>query len=283
GAFTVYGFELVDHLVYRVLHPFPPRRSSDLDLLAEVAVGHGSRDVGDVAHLARQVGGHEVDVVGEVLPGAAHASDVGLAAELAFGADFAGHPRDLAGSGARRVGHHCAGVLALEDLPVALTCDLLAEVAVRDRGRDLGDVSHLARQVAGHQVHVVGEVLPGAAYALHRGLAAELAFGAHFAGHPRDLAGEGGELVDHYEVCVFQLHDLALAFFPALRASDLVRDRGRDLGDVSDLGGEVAGHQVHVVGEVFPDTADALHLRLAAELAFGADLAGDSCHLAGEA
>ena len=38
---------------------------------------------------------------------------------------------------------------------------------------------------AGHEVHVVGEVLPRAGDALHVGLAAELAFGAHFAGHAR--------------------------------------------------------------------------------------------------
>src|SRR5205807_9275734 len=113
GAFTVYGFELVDHLVYRVLHPFPPRRSSDLDLLAEVAVGHGGRDLGDVAHLARQVGGHEVDVVGEVLPGAAHASDVGLAAELALGGNIARDNGRLAGEGVALVDQNVDGVLQL--------------------------------------------------------------------------------------------------------------------------------------------------------------------------
>src|SRR5207302_1848792 len=159
----------------------------------------------DVAHLARQVGGHEVDVVGEVLPGAAHASDVGLAAELAFGADLAGHAGHLAGEGVELVDHHVDGVLQLRSVDLRVGGELFAEVVPRGRVRDLGDVSHLARQVSGHQVHVVGEVLPGAAYALHRGLAAELAFGAHFAGHPRDLAGEGVELVDHYVDGVFQL------------------------------------------------------------------------------
>ena len=43
------------------------------------------------------------------------------------------------------------------------------------------------------------------------------------------------------------------------------------------------GHQVHVVGEVLPGAGDARHLRLAAELAFGADLAGDAGHFGGEA
>ena len=33
----------------------------------------------------------KLTLVGEVLPGAGHAFDLGLAAELAFGADLAGH------------------------------------------------------------------------------------------------------------------------------------------------------------------------------------------------
>ena len=44
-------------------------------------------DLGDVAHLRGQVGGEQVDVVGEVLPGAGHALDLGLAAELSLDAD----------------------------------------------------------------------------------------------------------------------------------------------------------------------------------------------------
>ena len=46
-------------------------------LSGQVAVGHRRRDLGDVAHLAGEVGGHEVDVVGEVLP---RAGDAGTAA-----------------------------------------------------------------------------------------------------------------------------------------------------------------------------------------------------------
>ena len=59
--------------------------------LRQVAGGHGLGHVGDVAHLAGQVAGHEVHAVGQVLPRAGHAVHVGLAAELAFGAHFAGH------------------------------------------------------------------------------------------------------------------------------------------------------------------------------------------------
>ena len=44
------------------------------------------------------------------------------------------------------------------------------------------------------------------------------------------------------------------------------------------------GHQVDVVGQVLPDAADLdRHRRGLAELAFGADLAGDAGHLGHEA
>jgi hypothetical protein len=42
-----------------------------------------------LSDLRGQVAGHEVDAVGQVLPGAGDARNCGLAAELAFGADFA--------------------------------------------------------------------------------------------------------------------------------------------------------------------------------------------------
>ena len=54
-------------------------------------------DLGDVAHLGGEVRGEAVDVVGQVLPRAGHALDVGLAAELAFGADFLRDARHLGG------------------------------------------------------------------------------------------------------------------------------------------------------------------------------------------
>src|SRR5262249_3095170 len=55
-----------------------------------------------------------------------------------------------------------------------------------------------------------------------------------------------------------------------------VGDGGGDGGDVAHLGSEVAGHGIDGIGEVFPSAGDAFHFGLAAEFAFGADLAGDA-------
>ena len=62
----------------------------------------------------------------------------------------------------------------------------------------------------------------------------------------------------------------------------ILRDRsplaigGGHVGDVADLAGQVRRHRVDVVGQVLPGAGDARHLGLAAELAFGADLARDA-------
>ena len=85
------------------------------------------------------------------------------------------------------------GVLELEDLAARLDGDLLREVAVGDRGRDEGDVAHLGGEVAGEQVDVVDEVLPGAREALDVGLGAELALGADLADDARDARGDGAQ------------------------------------------------------------------------------------------
>src|SRR5207245_1341572 len=169
----------------------------DGDLLREVTVGDGGGDVGDVADLAGEVRGHGVDAVGEVLPGAGHTLDLGLAAELSFGPDLAGDAGDLGGEGAELVHHRVDGGLQLEDLAPDVDGDLLGKVAVGDGGGHVGDVADLAGEVRRHRVDAVGEVLPGAGHALDLGLAAELALGAHLPGHAGDLRGEARALVNH--------------------------------------------------------------------------------------
>ena len=118
----------------------------------KIAVGDGGCHFGDVAHLAGEVAGHEVDVVGEILPGSGDAGHVGLAAELAFGAHFAGHARHFAGEGVELVDHGVDGVFQLENFALHVDGDLAGQVAAGHGGGDFGDVSHLRREVAGHGV-----------------------------------------------------------------------------------------------------------------------------------
>src|SRR5207249_4679666 len=146
-----------------------------------------------------------------------------------------------------------------------------------DRGRDLGDVPHLPGQVRRHEVDVVREVLPGAGDAGHHRLSAELAVGTDFTRDARHLRGERVELVDHRVDGVLELEDLAFDVHAGLALEFAARDRGRDVGDVAHLSGEVRGHRVHVVGQVLPGAGQARDLGLAAELALGLalDVHGD--------
>ena len=92
------------------------------------------------------------------------------------------------------------------------------------------------------RVDAVGQVLPDAGHAAHLGLAAQPALGADLAGDAGHFRGERAELVDHRVDGVLQLEDLALDVDGDLLGEVAVGDGGGDLGDVADLGGEVAGH-----------------------------------------
>ena len=183
---------------------------------------------------------------------------------------------------AQLLDHRVDGLLELQDLAADVDGDLARQVAVGDGDRHLGDVAHLAGQVRRHRVDVVGEVLPRAGDAGHLRLAAELALGADLARHAAHLGGERVELIDHRVDRVLELEDLALHVDGDLARQVAARDGGRDVGDVAHLAGQVRRHRVDVVGEVLPGAGDAGHLRLAAELALGADLARDARHLGGE-
>src|SRR5205809_327897 len=77
-----------------------------------------------------------------------------------LGAHLARHARLLRGERPQLIHHGVDRVLELEQLALHVHRDLLGEVAVGHRGGHGGDVAYLAGEVAGHQVHVVGEVLP---------------------------------------------------------------------------------------------------------------------------
>src|SRR5204862_48938 len=100
----------------------------DGDLLREVALGDGRGDLRDATHLRGQVAGEAVDVVGEILPGAADAADFGLTAELSFGTDFLRDAGNFGGERRERIPHRADGLLQLEDFALRVDGDLLREV-----------------------------------------------------------------------------------------------------------------------------------------------------------
>ncbi len=158
-----------------------------------------------------------------------------LAAQAAFGAHLARHAGHFAGEAVQLVDHGVDGVLELEDFALHVHGDLARQVAARHRGRHLGDVAHLGGQIGREQVHVVGQILPGAGDARHHGLAAQAPVGADFARDARHLAGEGAQLIDHGVQRFLQEQDLAAHVHRDLARQVAGRDRGRHLGDVAHL------------------------------------------------
>jgi hypothetical protein len=230
-----------------------------------------------------EVGGHDVHRVGEVFPRAGHARHLRLSAELAFGANFTRHARHFGREGVELVHHGVDGVLEFEDLALHVDRNLAREVAAGDGGGHFGDVADLGREVAGHRVHAVGQIFPGAGDdAGDDGLSAEPAFGADLARHACHFGGERAKLLDHRVQRFLEREDLAADVHRDLLRQVALGDGGRDLSDVAHLGREVRSHEVDVVGEVLPRSGDAGHLSLSAKLAFGADFARDAGHFAGE-
>jgi len=137
----------------------------------------------------------------------------------------------------------------------------------------------LSGQVAGHEVHVVGEVFPRATYARDLRLASQLAFGADLASDARHFAREGVQLIDHRVDGVLQFENLALHVHGDLAGQITPRHSSRHFGNVADLRGEIASHCVDRVSEVFPRSRHTGHNCLASQFAVGADLASDARHL----
>ena len=102
--------QVADHRVDVVLQLGDLAAGVDLDRPGQVALGHRGGHLGDGAHLVGEVLGQQVDVAGQLLPGAGGAGHVGLAAEPALDADLAGHRRHLIGEGRQRAGHVVDGV-----------------------------------------------------------------------------------------------------------------------------------------------------------------------------
>src|SRR5207302_2040778 len=157
-----------------------------------------------------EIAGHRVNRLGEIFPCPRQTSDLGLAAELAFGADLARDAGDLRGKGTQAIHHRVDGILELKDLASDIDGDLLGQIAIGNCGGYFGNVADLRGQVGSHGIDRIREVLPGAGAAFDDGLAAEFAFGADFPGDAGDFRGERAQLVHHRVDSLFKLEDFAM-------------------------------------------------------------------------
>ena len=282
GHFRGERAELIHHHVDRVFQIEDFAAHVHRDFARQIAFRHRRRHIGDVSHLAGQVVGHVIDVIGQIFPRSGYAAHIGLHPKFALGADFAGDAGDFRGERTQLIHHRIDGVLQFENFAPRIRRDFARQIAFGHRRGHISDISHLAGQITGHVVDVVGQIFPRAADALHIGLAAQFAFGADFAGDAGDFRGERTELVNHRIDGVFQFQNFA----PRIRRDFLAQiafgNCGRDIGDISHLAGQIARHQIDVIGQIFPGASHAAYIGLTAQLAFGADFPRHPRYFRGE-
>jgi len=217
--------------------------------------------LGDGADLIGEIGGQQVDVASEI-PSQVPAAPGTFAWHAEAGivdADFARDVRDLIGEGGERcVGHVVDGVGERRP-PSPFACHretLASSFRWRRRVTTLTMPRTCSVMVGGHEIHVVSEILPGAARRRRPAPDRRAAFRANFARHARHFGGEAVELIDHRVDGVLQLEDFALpstvicAGSSRLRATAVV-----DVGDVANLRSQIGAHGVDGVGEVLPRSA----------------------------
>ncbi len=162
--------------------------------------------------------------------------------------------------------------------PRTSTVILRDKISARHGRGHFGDVAHLVGQVAGHEVHVIRQILPRTGDAFHVRLAAQLAFRTHFARHARDFRRERAELIHHRIDGVLQLQNFAARIHRNLGSQIAARHGGRHTRDVANLVGQVARHVVDAVRQILPRAGNAADVGLAAQLSFGAHFARHARH-----
>jgi hypothetical protein len=133
------------------------------NFFGQIAIGNGDGDLSDVAHLRGQVRRHGVHALSEILPNARHFAHLGLAAQLAVGADLARHASHLGCEYRQLLDHGVDDVrgaqeLTFERAAVDIERYGLQQITARHRG-------HGARHRRGGPQEVVDQVIDRAFHA----------------------------------------------------------------------------------------------------------------------
>ena len=183
---------------------------------------------------------------------------------------------------AQVVDHGVDVIFQVGHLTASFHLNRARQVAFRHCRRHFGDGAHLVGQIRGKQVDVAGQVFPSPGGTRHVCLSAQAALHTDFARDVGDLFGERCQRIGHVVDGLRQRRDFTLGHHGQLLAQATLGDCGHDFHDATYLVRQVCRHDVHRVGQVLPRSGDAGNLRLAAQLALGADLAGDTRDLCGE-
>jgi len=251
--------------------------------LGKVAVGDRGSNVGNFPYLAGKLAGHGIHIPGEVQPRPCNVRYFGLPAQHPFGTHFAGHPGYLVGKDVQRIHHGIDDDGKFQHFSTLFFLgDLLGKVAM---GHCLGyrcNFAHLGGKVGSHGVYILRQLQPGPSHIGHFGLPAKDPFCSHFPGHSGYLIGEDVQGI-HHGVNGF----LQFGNFPfSLNGNFLGKvtfSHGRShIGDLPNLRGQVGGHIVYVVRQVFPGSGHIGHFCLSAKDPFRTHFPCHPGHLIGK-
>ena len=227
--------QIVDHRIDIVFELSHFAAGVDLNRPGEVAFGHRGRDLGDRAHLGGEVRREQIDVAREILPCAGGAGHIRLTAKPAFDSHLSCDGRDLVGEGRKGVGHIVDRLGERRDLAFRLDRQVLLQIAAGDRRHHLHDAADLLGEIGRHDVHCVGQILPGPSDSGDGGLTAQFPFGADLARNAGHFRSESVELIDHRVDRVLQFENFSFHVDGNLAGQVAAGDRGGHFGDVSHL------------------------------------------------
>ena len=93
---------------------------------------------------------------------------------------------------------------------------------------------------------------------------------------------ESGKRLRHAVYGVGELSDLAFRFDKELLLQIAIRDRGNNSCNTAHLIGQIAGHGIHAVRQIFPRPANSFDRGLSSQPALRADFARDARHFRSE-
>src|SRR5207237_9344913 len=136
--------------------------------------------------------------------------------------------------------------------------------------------------IASDRIHVVGEILPRTTDTRHFCLPAQLTLSSYFARNTGYFRRKRAELINHRVDRILELENLSTRVSRDFPRQISARNRCGNVSDVSHLTSEIARHEIHVVGEIFPRSTDVRHLSLPTELSLRSYLARDTRYFVGE-
>src|SRR5262249_23345832 len=182
-----------------------------------------------------------------------------------FHTDLARDGTHLIGKRCQRVGHVIDSVGEFCDLALRFHGQFSFQIAGGHGRHNARDTTNLICKVAGHRVHIVGQVFPRARHTTHVSLPSELAFSTYFARHSSPLSS----LSFHVSSLLFVL--LFFVVFVHFTPSPLpphciffkkppVPPARPPPANPPPLPCRVAAHRFHFAGQFFPGPRHTTHI-----------------------